>query len=140
MLWFGSESFLLIYYLHMQSKISKTIILAIVLCGCETLSLTLRKNIVSLFEGMALRRMLGPKSDKVIGAWRKLHNEELRISLHHALLGQLNQKQNVAHAWERSEICAGSYLENLMEDIFWQTWNGFIWFTVKSNGGCFWPH
>jgi hypothetical protein len=27
---------------------------------------------------MALRRIFGPKRDKVAGRWRKLHNEELR--------------------------------------------------------------
>jgi hypothetical protein len=30
-----------------------------------------------VFENMALRRVLGPKSDGVTGEWRKLHNEEL---------------------------------------------------------------
>jgi hypothetical protein len=28
-------------------------------------------------RGVALRRICGPKRDKVIGEWRKLHNEEL---------------------------------------------------------------
>jgi hypothetical protein len=30
-----------------------------------------------VFENRALRRVLGPKRDKVTGEWRKLHNEEL---------------------------------------------------------------
>jgi hypothetical protein len=30
-----------------------------------------------VFENRALRRIFGPKRDKVIGDWRKLHNEEL---------------------------------------------------------------
>jgi len=30
-----------------------------------------------VFENMVLRRIFGPKSDKVTGEWRKLHNEEL---------------------------------------------------------------
>jgi hypothetical protein len=30
-----------------------------------------------VFENRALRRIFGPKRDKVIGCWRKLHNEEL---------------------------------------------------------------
>jgi hypothetical protein len=29
------------------------------------------------FENRALRRIFGPKTDKVMGDWRKLHNEEL---------------------------------------------------------------
>jgi hypothetical protein len=30
-----------------------------------------------LFEKRVLRKIFGPKSDEVIGDWRKLHNEEL---------------------------------------------------------------
>ena len=30
-----------------------------------------------MFENRVLRRIFGPKRDKVIGEWRKLHNEEL---------------------------------------------------------------
>jgi hypothetical protein len=30
-----------------------------------------------VFENWALRRIFGPKRDKVTGGWRKLHNEEL---------------------------------------------------------------
>jgi hypothetical protein len=30
-----------------------------------------------VFENRVLRRIFGPKRDKVTGGWRKLHNEEL---------------------------------------------------------------
>jgi hypothetical protein len=30
-----------------------------------------------VFENRVLRRIFGPKRDKVTGVWRKLHNEEL---------------------------------------------------------------
>jgi len=30
-----------------------------------------------VFENRELRRIFGPKRDKVTGEWRKLHNEEL---------------------------------------------------------------
>jgi hypothetical protein len=30
-----------------------------------------------VFENRALRRIVGPKGDDVMGGWRKLHNEEL---------------------------------------------------------------
>ena len=30
-----------------------------------------------VFENMVLRRIFGPRSDKVTGEWRRLHNEEL---------------------------------------------------------------
>jgi hypothetical protein len=45
---------------------------------CETWSLTLREeNRLKVFENRDLRRIFGPKTDKVTGNWRKLHNEEL---------------------------------------------------------------
>jgi hypothetical protein len=31
-----------------------------------------------VFENRVLRRIFGPKRDEVMGAWRKLHNEELK--------------------------------------------------------------
>jgi hypothetical protein len=50
----------------------------VVLYGCETWSLTLRKaRRLRAFESRALRRIFGPKRDEVMGGWRKLHNEEL---------------------------------------------------------------
>jgi hypothetical protein len=57
----------------------KTIILPVVLYGCETWSLTLREeHRLRVFENRVLRRIFGPKRDEVMGEWRKLHNEELR--------------------------------------------------------------
>jgi hypothetical protein len=61
-------------------KIYKTIILPIVLYGCETWSVTLREeHRLRVFENRVLRRIFGPKRDEVTGEWRKLHNEELHI-------------------------------------------------------------
>jgi hypothetical protein len=48
------------------------------LYGCETWSLTLRKeHRLRVFENRVIRRIFGPKRDEVTGEWRKLHNEEL---------------------------------------------------------------
>jgi len=48
------------------------------LYGCETWSLTLRKERrMRVFEKRVLRRIFGPKRDELTGEWRKLHNEEL---------------------------------------------------------------
>jgi hypothetical protein len=61
-----------------QAKLYKTIILPVILYGCETWSLTLREeHRLRVFENRVLRRIFGPKRDKVTGGWRKLHNEEL---------------------------------------------------------------
>jgi len=49
-----------------------------VLYGYETWSLTLRKEgRLRVFENRVLRRIFGPRRDKVTGEWRKLHDEEL---------------------------------------------------------------
>jgi hypothetical protein len=50
----------------------------VVLCGCETSSVTLRKeHRLRVFENRVLRRIFGPKRDEVTGGLRKLHNENL---------------------------------------------------------------
>jgi len=52
--------------------------LSVVLYGCETWSLTLRKERrLRVFENRVLREIFGPKRDEVKGEWRKVHNEEL---------------------------------------------------------------
>ena len=63
---------------NLKIKIYRTIILPIVLYGCETWSLKLRQeHRLRVFENRALRRIFGPKREGVTGEWRKLHNEEL---------------------------------------------------------------
>jgi len=50
----------------------------VVLCGCETWSLTLREERrLRVSEIWVLRSMSVFKRDEVTGEWRKLHNEEL---------------------------------------------------------------
>ena len=62
----------------LKIKIYRTIILPVVLYGCETWSLTLREeHRLGVFENRVLRRIFGPRRDGVTGEWRKLHNEEL---------------------------------------------------------------
>jgi hypothetical protein len=60
-------------------KIYRTIILPLVLYGCEAWSVTLREEYrLRVFENRVLRRIFGPKRDEVTGEWRRLHNEELK--------------------------------------------------------------
>jgi hypothetical protein len=50
----------------------------LVLCGCETWSLTIREeHRLRVSENRVLRRISGLKKDEVMGEWRKMHNEEL---------------------------------------------------------------
>jgi len=63
---------------HLKVKIYRTIILPVVLYGCETWSLILREERrLRVFEKRVLRRIFGPKRDEVTGEWRKRHTEEL---------------------------------------------------------------
>jgi hypothetical protein len=56
----------------------KTIVLPVVLYGCGTWSLTLKEeHRLRVFENRMLRRIFGPKRDKVTEGWRKLYNEDL---------------------------------------------------------------
>jgi hypothetical protein len=60
---------------NVKVKIYKTIILPVVLYGCETWSLTLREERrLRVFENGMLKRIFGPKRDEVTGEWRMLHN------------------------------------------------------------------
>ena len=69
--------------INLKIKIYKTITLTIVLYGCETWSLALRKECrLRVFENRILRRIFGPQRDEN-GEWRRLHNEELH-SLYHS--------------------------------------------------------
>jgi len=53
---------------NLKIKIYRTIILPVVLYGCETWSLTLREGRrVRMFENRVLRRIFGPKSGEVTG-------------------------------------------------------------------------
>jgi len=62
----------------LKIKIYRTIILPVVLYGCETWSLTMQEERrLRVYENKVLRRIFGPKRDEVTGDWRRLHNEEL---------------------------------------------------------------
>jgi hypothetical protein len=64
---------------YIEIRIHETVILPVVLYGCETWSLTLREeHRLKVFENRVLRSIFGQKRDEVTGGLRKLHNEELR--------------------------------------------------------------
>jgi hypothetical protein len=55
---------------NVKVRIYKTINLTVVLCGCETWSLTVREgHKLRVFEKKLLRRIFGPKSDRVTEGW-----------------------------------------------------------------------
>jgi hypothetical protein len=61
---------------NLKIEIYKTVILLVVLYGCETGPVTLREeHRLRFFENRVLR-IFGPKREED-GSWRKLHNDEL---------------------------------------------------------------
>jgi len=63
---------------NIKIKIYRTILLPVVLYGCETWSLTLREECkLRAFENGMPRRIFRPKMDEVTGEWRRLFKEEL---------------------------------------------------------------
>jgi hypothetical protein len=63
---------------NLKIEIYKTIILPVVLYGCETWFLTFREeHRLRVFEDRMLRRIFGPKRE-VHGSSRKLRNDELQ--------------------------------------------------------------
>jgi len=56
---------------NLKIKIYRTIILPVVLYGCETWLLKLREERrLRMFENKVLRRIFGPRRDEVTGDWR----------------------------------------------------------------------
>ena len=58
---------------NLKIKIYRTIILPVVLYGCEAWSLTLREERkLRVFENMVLRRIFGTRRDDVIGGMEEI--------------------------------------------------------------------
>ncbi|KAJ4442688.1 hypothetical protein ANN_04277 [Periplaneta americana] len=76
---------------NLKVIIYKTVILPVVLYGCETWTLTLREEQrLRMFENNVLRKIFGAKRDEVTGEWRTLHNAEL-----HALYSSRDIIRNI---------------------------------------------
>jgi hypothetical protein len=95
---------------NVKVKIYRTIILPVVLYGCETWSLTLREeHRLRVFENRVLMRIFGPKKDEVTGEWRKLHSEELHILYSSPNIRQIKSRRmrwagHVAHMGEERNV------------------------------------
>ena len=63
---------------NIKNKIHRTVILPVVLYGCETWSLTSREeHRLKVFENWVLRKMFGAKREEIKGKWKRVHTEEL---------------------------------------------------------------
>ena len=107
-------------------KIYRTIILRVVLYGCETWSLTLREERrLRVFENRMLRRRFGPKTDEMAGELRKVHNEELNYLFLSNIVRMIKSRRmslarNVA-CMGRVECIQGFGGETRVKETTWKT-------------------
>ena len=111
-------------YKYIKIKIYRTVILCVVLYGCETWSLTLGKERrLRVFENRVLRGIFGSKRDEVTGEWRKLRNEELNDLYCSPNIFRVSKSRNRWAGHEarmgRGEVYTGFWSGNLRERDHW---------------------
>jgi hypothetical protein len=134
----------------------KTIILPVVLYGCETWSLSLRKEQrLRVFENRVLRKIFGPRRDEVAGQWRKLQNEELhnlysspniirmiksrrmRWTWHVARMGEKKNAYRILMGKPEGKRPQGRPRRRLEDNIKMDLrdigWNGMDWIELAQN-------
>jgi hypothetical protein len=106
---------------NVKVKTFKTIILSVVLYGCETWFCTLREeHRLKAFVNRVLRKIFIPKRDEVTGEWGKLHNGELHNMysssdiIRHIKSRRMRWAGHVASV-ERGETCRGLWWERPKE-------------------------
>jgi hypothetical protein len=84
----------------------RTVILPVVLYGCETWCLTLREErSLKVFQNGVLGEIFGPERGEVTGEWRKLHNEELNDL--YCLPNIVRVIKSVRMRWAGNVACLG---------------------------------
>jgi len=139
----------------------RTIILPVVLYGCEIWSLTLREERkLMVFENMVLRRIFGPRRDEVMREWRRLHNEELNDLYSSPNIVRVIKSRRIGWAGHVARMgeergCIGSCWGNRRERDHWGDlgvggwiilgrifrkwdvgiWTGLGWPRIETGGG-----
>jgi hypothetical protein len=91
---------------NVKIKINRTIILPIVLYGCETCSLILiEERGLRVSENMVLRRIFEHRRDKVTRDWRKLHNGELLTKYYSGDQNENNEMGGACSTYVGEKMC-----------------------------------
>jgi hypothetical protein len=131
----------------MTIQIYRTIILPVVLCGCETWSLTLKEELwLRVFESRVLRRIFRPRRDEVTGEWKKLRNEELNdlySTPNTILVMKLRRMRWAGHVARMGQRQLGiprrRWEDNIKKDlqeVRLEAWTRLIWLRLGTVGGC----
>jgi hypothetical protein len=109
-----------------------------------------------VFANRVLRRIFGPKREKVAGDWRRLHNEELHNL--HASPNVIRAIKSRRMSWARHVTRTGEMRnayrffigkpegersigrprrrwECILEKYGAKLWTGFIWLRLQTSGG-----
>jgi hypothetical protein len=79
---------------NLKIKTKRTIILPVVLYGCESWYLILREECrMTVFENRALRRIFGPKRGEITGERTKLHNGKQMFCTPHQILFRRSNRE-----------------------------------------------
>ena len=133
----------------------------VVVYGCETWSLTLSEVCrLRVFENSVLKRIFGPKRDKVTREWRKLHNEELNDLYSSSSIVQVIKSRRLK--WARHVVCMGKkrglyrvlvgklegkrplgrprhrWEDNIkmhLQEVGYGLWTGSSWLRIGTGGG-----
>ena len=115
---------------NLKITIYRTIILPIVVYGCETWSLTLREERrFREFENRVLRRIYGPMRDNVTGEWRKIHNEELNDMYSSPII--VRERVHL----EDPGVDGNIILRCIFRKWDGRVWTGSIWLRTGTGGG-----
>ena len=143
---------------NVQIKIYITIILPVVMYGCDTWSLTLREERrLRVFENKVLR-IFGPKRDEVAWEWRKLHNKELNDlysspNTVRVIKSRIRWAGNVARMGEKRGVyrvlmgkpegnrlvgrprCRREDIQMDLQEVGCGVWTGTSWLRIGTGGG-----
>jgi hypothetical protein len=124
-----------------------SIILTVILYGCETWSLTLREeHRLRVFKNKVLRRIFGPKRDEVTGGWRKLHNEAIRDLYSSPSIIRMIKSRRMGEKKNSYRLLVGKpegksplgkprsrWVDNIKTDILEIGWGGMDWIGLAQD-------